>query len=108
MERDKKIDEKWKEEVSKEKDELKEEETLPEVNFSFFITTLGMQATIALGDALNPITNKKEPDLKQARFLIDTLGILKEKTKGNLTSDEAKLLENLLYELRMRYISKTT
>lgn len=107
MEREKKIDEGWKEKVSEEKGESREE-TLPEVNFSFFITTLGMQATVALGDALNPITNKKEPDLKQAKFLIDTLGILKEKTKGNLAPDEAELLENLLYELRMRYISKTT
>lgn len=102
-------DESWKETVEKEKENLKKEGkfTPPEPDFSFFITTLTLQASIALGQIPNPVTNKKEEDLTQAKFLIDTLGMLKEKTKGNLSTDETNLLENLLYELRMQYVSKT-
>jgi len=105
---EKRIDEPWKEKIFKEKEGLRKEEktATPEVDFSFFITTLGMQVTIALGDTPNPATNKKETDLNQAKFLINILEILKEKTKGNLTEEESTLLENILYELRMRYIEK--
>lgn len=104
------IDESWKEAVEKEKEAAKlEGKTIAqEPDFNFFITTLALQASIALGQVPNPVTNKKEEDLSQAKFLIDTLGMLKEKTKGNLNSEESNLLENLLYELRMQYISKTT
>ena len=78
----------------------------PKPDFSFFVTTLSLQASIALGAIANPATNKTEEDLIQAKFLIDTLGMLAEKTKGNLNTDESKLLENLLYELRTIYLSK--
>ena len=79
----------------------------PKPEFSFFITTLSLQASIALGSIANPVTDKTEVDLVQAKFLVDTLGMLAEKTKGNLNADESKLLENLLYELRTVYLSKT-
>ncbi len=104
----KNIDEGWKEAVEKEKETFKKEGKVapPEPDFNFFITTLALQASIALGQVSHPSTNKTEPDMIQAKFLIDTLGMLKEKTKGNLTADETGLLENLLYELRMVYISK--
>ena len=104
----KKVDESWKEAVEKEKETLKKENKFipPEPDFNFFITTLSLQASIALGAVPNPATNKTEEDLTQARFLIDTLAMLKEKTKGNLTPEETNLLENLLYELRMQYIAK--
>lgn len=103
------IDESWKETVENEKETLKKEgKFVPqEPDFNFFITTLALEASIFLGEMVNPVTNKKEEDPGQAKFIIDTLGMLKEKTKGNLTSEEAKLLENVLYELRMQYISKT-
>lgn len=78
----------------------------PKPDFSFFITTLSLQASIALGSFANPVTNKTEVDLVQAKFLIDTLGMLVEKTKGNLNAEESKLLESLLYELRTVYFSK--
>ncbi len=81
--------------------------TPPEPDFNFFITTLGLQAAIFLGEMANPVTNKKEEDLTQAKFIIDTLAMLKEKTKGNLSPEEEKLLDNLLYELRTQYIAKT-
>jgi len=108
----KNIDESWKETVAKEKAEKegRKEDTFipPEPDFSFFITTLALQASIALGQVPNPVTNKTEEDLTQARFLIDTLGMLKEKTVGNLSAEEGSLLENLLYELRTRYVAKST
>ena len=105
----KKVDESWKETAEKEKETLKKEGKFvpPEPDFSFFVTTLSLQASIALGQMPNPATNKIEADLAQAKFLIDTLGMLKEKTKGNLTFEEDELLENLLYELRMQYVAKS-
>jgi uncharacterized protein YjaG (DUF416 family) len=108
-EKDKDIDQGWKEGVEKEKEALKKEGKFipPEPDFQFFITTLSLQASIALGNMANPVTNKTEQDLNQAKFLIDTLGMLKEKTSGNLAPEEDALLDNLLYELRMQYLSKT-
>ena len=105
----KNIDESWKDTVEKEKEELKKTDKFapPEPDFNFFITTLSLQASISLGQVPNPATNKTEEDLVQAKFLIDTLGMLKEKTAGNLTPDETGLLENLLYELRMQYVAKS-
>ena len=105
---DKNIDESWKDTVEKEKEELKKtgNTVYEEPDFNFFITTFSLQAAIALGEVANPVTNKKEENLVQAKFIIDTLAVLKEKTKGNLTAEESNLLENVLYELRMTYISK--
>lgn len=105
---DKNIDESWKETIEKEKETLKEKGKFipPEADFNFFITTFSLQASIALGQIPNPASDKKEEDLPQAKFLIDTLAMLKDKTKGNLSADETNLLENLLYELRMIYINK--
>jgi len=105
----KKVDESWKETIKKEKEAVKSTENAfvpPEPDFNFFITTLALQASISLGQVPNPATNKTEEDLVQAKFLIDTLGVLQEKTKGNLNAEESGLLENILYELRMRYIEK--
>jgi len=105
----KNIDESWKEAAQKEKENLKKEGKFipPESDFKFFITTLALQATIWMGEVVNPATNKKEEDLTQAKFIIDTLGMLRDKTKGNLNQEETTLLENILYELRVQYISKT-
>ena len=107
-ENEKNIDESWKETVEKEKGNLKKDGGFvpPTPDFNFFITTLALQASIALGQIPNPATDKLEEDPTQAKFLIDTLDMLKEKTKGNLNSEEDTLLENLLYELRMVYVSK--
>ncbi|MDP2906218.1 MAG: DUF1844 domain-containing protein [Candidatus Omnitrophota bacterium] len=104
----KNIDESWKDAVEKEKETLKKDGkfVVPEADFTFFITTLALQAAIALGQMPNPVSNKKEEDPAQAKFIIDTLGMLKEKTNGNLSAEEDKALENVLYELRMQYISR--
>jgi len=79
----------------------------PNADFNFFITTLSLQTSICLGTMPNPVSKKTETDLTQAKFLIDTIGMLEEKTKGNLTDEEAKLISNLLYELRSVYLEKT-
>lgn len=110
-EQNKKIDETWKELADKEKQELSQKSPKDSteefvVDFIFFISTLGIQASIALGQVENPVTNKLDLDLRQAKFLIDTLDIIKEKTLGNLNMEESNLLENMLYELKMTYISK--
>lgn len=104
----KNIDQSWKEAVEKEKEELRKEEKFvpPEADFNFFVTSLSLQASIALGVIANPVTNQKEENIPQAGFIIDTLGMLQKKTKGNLTAEETQLLENVLYELRMQYINK--
>ena len=88
-------------------EEEKKDFITPSPDFSFFVSTLSLQASIALGQIANPTTNKTEEDFTQAKFLIDTLGMLEEKTKGNLNADESKLLENLLYELRNIYLAKS-
>lgn len=104
----KNIDESWKEQAIKEKQAVNSEKEFvaPEPDFSFFITTLSLQAAISLGQIPNPTTNKKDLDLKQAKFLIDTLDMLRDKTKGNLTAEESGLIENIVYELKMQYISQ--
>ena len=103
------IDESYKAQVEKEKDEKSTEEnfTPPEATFTFFITTIGMQSAIALGDMPNPVSNLTEKNLSQAKFLIDTLEMLREKTKNNLSPEEASHLEDMLYELRMRFVQKS-
>ena len=107
----KKVDESWKDNIDKERvpdnaPAQEEQFSIPEANFSFFITTLGMQASIALGDMPNPADNKPEQNLDQAKFLIDTLAVIEDKTKNNLTKEEEALLKNFLHELRMRYVEK--
>jgi len=88
-------------------EEKKNEFVPPVPDFKFFMSTLALQATVFLGQIPNPATQKTEEDLAQAKFIIDTLGMLQEKTKGNLSADEAELLENALYELRTVYLSKS-
>jgi hypothetical protein len=104
----KKVDESWKQKVEQEKakPQVEGEFAPPQADFKFFVTTLAIQASIALGHMANPATGKTEADLAQAKFLIDTLGVLQEKTKNNLDQEEAALLENLLYELRVAYLAK--
>ena len=108
-EKEKKIDESWKESVEKQKEQPQEENhehQIPEANFSFFVTTLGIQTAIALGEIPNPITNKTEENLDQAKYLIDTLDMIKEKTKNNLTAEETELLQQLLYDFHTKFVAK--
>lgn len=101
----KRVNEGWKDQVEKEKREAKEsQQQYHEPTFSIFLSSLGMQAMIALGKLENPVTGKTENNLEQARFLIDTLEIIKEKTKNNLDAKEENLINDYLFNLRMAYI----
>ena len=80
---------------------------LPEINFTNFLLSLSTSVLVQLGEVQDPMTNQVEKNLPIAKQTIDLLGMLQEKTKGNLTPDEEKLFENLLYDLRMRYVRAT-
>ena len=90
--------------AGREEGEQGEEIPLPEINFSSFILSLGTSALMHLGEVADPVTQKMEKNVPLARQTIDMLGMLREKTRGNLTADEEKLLEHLLTDLRWRYI----
>ncbi|MBN2467382.1 MAG: DUF1844 domain-containing protein [Deltaproteobacteria bacterium] len=79
---------------------------LPEVNFSSFIISLSQAALLHLGLFDNPTTKTRERNLPLAKHTIDTIALFEEKTKGNLTKDEEMLLENLLTDLRLRYVNE--
>ncbi len=80
------------------------EPEIPEINFSSFILSLSTSALLNLGEVPDPQTSKTEKSLPLAKQSIDILGLLKEKTRGNLSSDEEKLLDHLLADLRWRYV----
>ena len=89
-------------------DSSEEKETEPfQVDFSTFIMSLTSSAFYHLGDMPDPSTGKKEVNLPAVQQTIDMLIMLREKTKGNLKEDEKKLLEQLVYELQVKYVSKT-
>ena len=77
---------------------------LPPINFSTFVLSLATSAQVHLGAIPNPATGKEERELSLAKQTIDILGILEEKTKGNLDENEKKLLEHLLFDLRVMYV----
>lgn len=82
-----------------------QEAALP-LNFSTFILSLSTQVLVHLGEIPNPIDNKLGADLLAAKNMIDILGILKEKTKGNLDNSESGLLDTVLYDLRLKYVER--
>jgi hypothetical protein len=81
-----------------------EETALPEINFSTFIISLSTQALMHLGEIPNPLSGKEERDVPVAKQMIDILGMLNDKTRGNLDNSEAKLMEEILFDLRMKYV----
>ena len=86
----------------------KEKETEPfQIDFSAFIMSLTSSAFYHLGDMPDPSTGKKEVNLPAVQQTIDMLIMLREKTKGNLKEDEEKLIEQLIYELQVKYVAKT-
>ena len=111
------IDEDWKEEAQKEKevlsaqeqDEKKEQPSqqtgpVPEGNFAALVSMLTTQALFALGLLQVEGQDKREPDLTFAKYNIDMLETLEEKTKGNLTDQEEKVLTDTLSQVRMAYV----
>lgn len=79
------------------------DEPIPQIDFSTFLLSLSTSAMVHLGDAPAP-DGTSEKNLQLARQTIDMLALLQDKTKGNLTDDEAQLLGQLLYDLRVRYV----
>ena len=82
--------------------------TPPSIDFYTFCLSLGSSAFVHLGDAPHPESGESTQNLVLAKQTIDILGMLQEKTKGNLTDEEAHLLENLLLDLRLRFVSRSS
>lgn len=102
----KRVDESWKEAVQKEASANGGEEQPIEASFGLFITGLTMEALLSLGELEHPVTHKKESNFQHAKLLIDTLEMLRKKTMNNLSKDEEEALNSVLYDLRMRFVSK--
>ena len=77
---------------------------LPAVDFTTFVLSLSHSARLHLGDAPDPVTGKSDVDLPMARHSIDLLGLIQEKTHGNLTGAEEQVLTQELDDLRVRYV----
>lgn len=85
------------------------DEKTEQIDFYTFVLSLGSSAFVHLGDAPNPETGEAtRPNLALAKQTIDILAMLAEKTKGNLTQEEERFMENLLTDLRFRFVQKTT
>lgn len=108
---EKKVDEGWKKQMEHEKTkdvgEEEENRQLAAPSFMHVISIFATQAMLQLGEIEHPVTKQSEIDLNGARYSIDTLELLKEKTKGNLSDEENRALENVLYDLKMRYVMKS-
>lgn len=76
----------------------------PPVDFHTFVLSLGSSALLHLGEIENPNDGVSQKDLPLAKHTIDILVMLEEKTKGNLSTAEERLMESLLYDLRLRYV----
>ncbi len=89
--------------------EPKEKSTFsfPPLNFSSFILSLSSSVLINLGVIENPVTKKTEKEPEAAKQTIELIELLKEKTKGNLTEEELRLLDDILRELRLQYCEAT-
>ncbi len=108
------IDEDWKQQAQKEKEKLAEQEKaprdksrrgpLPKGDLAALVSMLVTQALFAMGLVQVEGQAEKEPDLDLAKYSIDMLETIQEKTKGNLTEQEAKILENTLSQVRMAYV----
>jgi hypothetical protein len=83
------------------------DESLPGVDFATFVLSLSHSALVHMGEAPSPETGKVEKELALARQTIDVIAMLEEKTKGNLTGDEERMLGQILFDLRMRYVEQS-
>lgn len=80
--------------------------TLPEVDFAAFVLSLSSSALLHFGDFPDPVSGKRERNLDMAKQTIDILGVLREKTRGNLSKDEEQLMDSLLHDLRIKYVEE--
>ncbi len=83
------------------------DEEIPPIDFMSFIMSLSTSALIYLGEIPDPVDNETKKIIPLAKQMIDLISLLKEKTKGNLTAEEEKYMENILFELRMLFVKAT-
>ena len=104
------VDDDWKDQVQKEKEALDEKESdshgpaMPEASFGLLVTTLTTQALSALGMIPDPASGESVANLPMAKHFIDILGVLEQKTSGNLDDEEKRLLNESLHQLRMAFV----
>lgn len=77
---------------------------MPEVTFSTFVMSMNTSALYHLGEIKDPQSGQTNVDFELARHAIDTLVMLQQKTKGNLSRDEEEMLKNILYDLKLRFV----
>jgi hypothetical protein len=113
------VDEDWKSQVQAEKEAQKEQQTkpkaagtgdipMPPASLGMLLSTLVTEAMISLGQVPHPLTGEATVHPQQAKYLIDTIDMLREKTRGNVTADETQLMDHLLHQLRMAFIEVTS
>jgi hypothetical protein len=97
-------------EVSKEASEPRDrsKNAYQQIDFPTYILGYYTQGLVLLGETPNPYTQKKEEDVESVRHIIDVLSMIEQKTKGNLNNEESQLLKSVLYELRMKFMTKTS
>jgi hypothetical protein len=113
------VDEGWKNSVAQEKQRLRADEEeeqkrreaagqppLPEPSIQVFTAGLYTQTLIALGELEHPATGERTQNLTEAQYLIDTIAMLQQKMAGNLEPDEQTYVQNVLTDLRMRFVSR--
>ncbi len=98
--------EKEKQGESQAENATQEETSFPDVTFATFILSLNTSALVHLGEIPEPGQEEPKEDLLLARHAIDTIAMLKEKTAGNLTPEEQTLIDNILFDLRMKFVKK--
>ncbi len=80
---------------------------MPEVTFSTFVLSLASSALVHLGEVPNPETGKTDRNEDLARNSIEVLTMLEDKTRNGLTPEETKLIRDVLYELRMKFVARS-
>ena len=111
---EKKIDHEWKKKAREEKKRLARETegtgagSPPGASFALIVSSFHAQALIALGELRSPVDGQQKADLDAAKFSIDLLQILADKTEGNLTEEEEEMLQASLYDLRMKYVQASS
>ncbi len=81
---------------------------MPPLTFASFVFSLGTSSLMLMGESLDPQQASPPVNLPQAKEIIDILSMLEEKTKGNLSTEEASVIGDMLYTLRMKYVSATS
>lgn len=107
---EKKVDENWKRQAEREKEsterEVASEQPQQSLSFQQIVSVFATQAMFQLGELVNPLTQEPTLDLAGARYSIDLLKLLEQKTRGNLTPEENKYLTQVIYQLQMQYVAK--